>query len=131
MTAAATGKLALLWRGDREARCNATPQSNRFKRVFEELATIGISAEPAVYADEMVEEVREQLLRLDGVLVWVDPMVDGLETGASSMRCCAMWRPEVIWVSTHPDVILKMGVKEMLFIARNISAGVSILNCIA
>ena len=74
MTAAATGKLALLWRGDREARCNATPQSNRFKRVFEELATIGITAEPAVYADEMAGEVREQLLAVDGVLVWVDPL---------------------------------------------------------
>ena len=77
MTAAATGKLALLWRGDREARCNATPQSNRFKRVFEELATIGISAEPAVYGDEMAGEVREQLLNVDGVLVWVDPIHQG------------------------------------------------------
>ena len=48
--------------GDRQARRNATPQNNRFKRVFEELATIGISAEPAVYADEMASEVREQLL---------------------------------------------------------------------
>jgi len=77
MTAAATGKLALLWRGDREARCNATPQSNRFKRVFEELATIGISAEPAVYAGDMANEVREQLLKLDGVPVWVDPISEG------------------------------------------------------
>ena len=77
MTAAATGKLALLWRGDREARRNATPQNNRFNRVFEALATIGIPAEPAVYADEMAAEVREQLLKLDGVLVWVDPISKG------------------------------------------------------
>ena len=77
MTVAETGKLALLWRGDCQARRNATPQNNRLNRVFEELAALGISAEPAVYADEMADEVREQLLKLDGVLVWVDPISEG------------------------------------------------------
>jgi hypothetical protein len=77
MTLAEIAKLALLWRGDRQARCNATPQNNRLNRVFQELATVGISAEPAVYADEMAHEVREQLLKLDGVLVWVDPISEG------------------------------------------------------
>jgi hypothetical protein len=108
MTAAATRKLALLWRGDREARCNATPHSNRFKRVFEELATIGISAEPAVYADEMASEVQEQLLNVDGVLVWVDPI--SKEQGDRS-TLDAMLRNVAsrgIWVSADPDVILKM-----------------------
>jgi hypothetical protein len=73
MSVPEAAKLALLWRGDRQARCNATPQNNRLNRVFEELATFGISAD-AVYADEMANEVREQLLKLDGVLVWVDPI---------------------------------------------------------
>jgi hypothetical protein len=54
-------KLALLGRGDRQARCNATPQNNRLNRVFEELATFGISAEPAVYADEMANEVHTRV----------------------------------------------------------------------
>jgi hypothetical protein len=43
------GRMALLWRGDREARRGATPRSNRYHRVFEELAALGIQAEPAVY----------------------------------------------------------------------------------
>jgi hypothetical protein len=41
-------KIAVLWRGDREGRRAATPQNNRFYRVFEELAALGIDAEPAV-----------------------------------------------------------------------------------
>lgn len=69
MTVGETTKLALLWRGDRQARCNATPHNNRLNRVFEALAALGIHAEPAVYADDMVDEVRAQLLKLDGVLV--------------------------------------------------------------
>jgi hypothetical protein len=35
-------RIAALWRGDRAARRAATPQNNRFHRVFEELAALGI-----------------------------------------------------------------------------------------
>src|SRR5262249_2678749 len=64
-------------RGDREARRAATSQSNRFYRVFEELAAAGIDAEPAVYDEDMADEVLRQLLAVDGVLVWVDPIQQG------------------------------------------------------
>jgi hypothetical protein len=70
MTAGKAGKLALLWRGDRRARSEATAQNNRYKCVFEALAALGIQAEPAVYADDMVDKVRDQILGSDGVLVW-------------------------------------------------------------
>jgi hypothetical protein len=122
MTGAETAKLAVLWRGDRQARDNATPQNNRLKRVFEELATIGIAAEPAVYAGEMVREVRDQLLKLDGVLVWVDPISDGQDR----KKLDAMLRDVAargIWVSAHPDVILKMGVKEVLHRTKHLGWG--------
>src|SRR5271170_34875 len=71
------GRLALLWRGDRQARRDATPQNNRLSDVFEALAALGIRAEPAVYADDLALEVRDQLLKLDGVFVWVDPISGG------------------------------------------------------
>jgi hypothetical protein len=103
-------KIAVLWRGDREARRAATPQNNRYHRVFEELAALGIHAEPAVYDDYIVGEVREQLLAFDGVLVWVDPIHEGKTRSVldAMLRDVASRGP---WVSAHPDVILKMGVK--------------------
>jgi hypothetical protein len=70
-------KVAILWRGDLEARQAATPANNRFHRIFEELAEVGIDAEPAVYDEDFADEVREQLLGADGVLVWVDPIHQG------------------------------------------------------
>src|ERR1700732_4712454 len=70
-------RIAILWRGDREGRRAATPQNNRFHRVFEELTALGIQAEPAVYDDDIAGEVREQLLAVEGVLVWVDPIDRG------------------------------------------------------
>jgi hypothetical protein len=116
------GRLALLWRGDREARNTAKPQTSRLHRVFEALALRDIHAEPAVYSDDMAEEVRAQLLGLDGVLVWVDPLSDG----QNRSKLDAMLREVAskgVWVSTHPDVILKMGVKEVTYRTRHLGWG--------
>jgi hypothetical protein len=116
------GRLALLWRGDRDARRNATPHNNRLSHVFEALTALGIRAEPAVYADDMASDVREQLLKLDGVLVWVNPISDGQDRIALD----AMLRDVAsrgVWVSAHPDVILKMGVKEILHRTKRLGWG--------
>jgi hypothetical protein len=116
------GNIAILWRGDSEARRTATPQNNRFHRVFEELAALHIKAEPAVYADDIVDEVRAQLLGVDGVLVWVDPIHEGLTRASLDpmLRDVASRGP---WVSAHPDVIMKMGVKEVLHRTRHLGWG--------
>jgi hypothetical protein len=122
MAAGRSGKLALLWRGDRQARSEAAPHNNRFSRVFEALATLGIHAEPAVYGDDMVDEVREQLLKLNGVLVWVDP----ISNGQNRVVLDAMLRDissRDVWVSAHPDVILKMGVKDVLHRTKHLGWG--------
>jgi hypothetical protein len=115
-------RIAVLWRGDREGRRTATPQNNRFYRVFEELAALGIEAEPAVYDDDIAGEVREQLLAVDGVLVWVDPIHEGKTRSVldAMLRDVASRGP---WVSAHPDVILKMGVKEALHRTKHLGWG--------
>jgi len=115
-------KVAILWRGDLEARRAATPSNNRFHRVFEELAAVGIHAEPAVYDEDFADAVREQLLGADGVLVWVDPIHQGKTREALDLllRDVASHGP---WVSAHPDVILKMGVKEILYRTKHFGWG--------
>ncbi len=115
-------KIALMWSGDREARRTVNPSSTRLAGMFAAFSAIGIEAEPAVYADEMAEEVRAQLLGLDGVLVWVDPIVDGRNRRVldALLRDVAA---RGVWVSTHPDVILKMGVKEVLHRTKHLGWG--------
>jgi hypothetical protein len=117
-----TRKVAVVWRGDREARRAATPQNNRFHHVFEELAAIGIHAEPAVFDEEFANEVRDQLLTVDGVLIWVDPLHEGKTRALLDplLRDVAARGP---WVSAHPDVILKMGVKEVLHRTKDLGWG--------
>jgi hypothetical protein len=115
-------RIAVLWRGDADARAQATAANNRLHRVFEALADEGVAAQPAVYCEEAIESVRDQLLGLDGVLVWIDPISDGRDRA----RLDALLR-EVssrgVWVSAHPDVILKMGVKDVLYRTRDLGWG--------
>lgn len=116
------GKLALLWPRDASKWNAKTPQDYRLHRVFEAIAALGIEAEPALYADDAVDQVREQLLRCDGVLVWVDP----ISQGRDRVVLDALLRDVAsngVWVSTHPDVILKMGVKEVLHRTRHLGWG--------
>jgi hypothetical protein len=117
-----TPRVAVVWRGDREARRAATPQNNRFHRVFEELAAIGIDAEPAVFDEEFAGEVRDQLLAMDGVLVWVNPLHEGKTRAVLDqlLRDVAASGPRV---SAHPDVILKIGVKEVLHRTKHLGWG--------
>jgi hypothetical protein len=115
-------KVAVVWRGDREARRAATPHNNRYHRIFEELSRIGIRAEPAVFDEAFADEVRDQLLAVDGVLVWVNPLDAGKTRAVLDplLRDVAARGP---WVSAHPDVILKMGVKEVLYRTRHLGWG--------
>jgi hypothetical protein len=115
-------RIAVIWRGDRDARRAATPQNNRFHRVFEELAALGIDAEPAVFDEDFAGEVREQLLAVDGVLVWVDPIHEGKTRSVldAVLRDVASRGP---WVSAHPDAILNMGVKEVLHRTKHLGWG--------
>jgi hypothetical protein len=122
MTINAAPRVAILWHGDREARDTATLEENRMRGVAEALRQVGVEAEPAVYADEFVDEVRDQLLQVDGVLVWVNPIEQGRDRSAldAMLRQVAA---EGILVSAHPEVIRKMGTKEVLFRTRDMSWG--------
>ena len=119
---AGTKTVAVVWRGDREVRRTATPENNRFHRVFAELAAIGIDARPAVFDESFAGAVFDQLLTADGVLVWVDPLHDGKTRKVldALLRDVAARGP---FVSAHPDVILKMGVKEVLHRVKHLGWG--------
>jgi len=114
--------VGIVSRGDAAARRNSTPQNSRFVSVFQALAAVGIEARPAIYDESFAEEVREQLLALGGALVWVNPIQDGRNRAGldALLRDVAA---HGVWVSAHPDVILKMGTKEVLHRTRSMDWG--------
>jgi hypothetical protein len=116
------GRVAILWRGDEAERRSASPETSRFKAIFAALADIGVDADPVVYEDDVVDAVRARLATCDGVLVWVNP----IHEGRNRANLDALLREVAargVWVSAHPDVIVKMGTKEVLYRTRAMSWG--------
>ncbi|MDQ0547488.1 hypothetical protein QO001_006447 [Methylobacterium brachiatum] len=81
-------------------------------------------AEPAVWTEDLAGEVRAQLMAADGVLVWVNPVAEDIGEGRRVLD--AVLREVAgagILVSGHPDVIDRMGTKEVLYRTREMGWG--------
>jgi hypothetical protein len=117
-------RIGILWRAEWDPVVEGRPiaESSKLHRVFEALAALGVDAAPVVYTDDRAEAVREQLLGLDGVLVWVNPIQEGLDRSQLDPLLADVAGAGV-WVSAHPEVILKLGTKEVLYRTRELSCG--------
>lgn len=115
-------KVAIVWRGDADARDRATLEEGRFSGVAKSLHEVGVASEPAVFDETFADEVQKRLLQVDGVLVWVNP----LDSGRDRSRLDELLRVVAardILVSAHPDIILKMGTEAVLFETRKMGWG--------
>jgi hypothetical protein len=112
--------VGLLWR--REWDPVEDPASSKLRGVFAAFAELGVPAAPVVYDDVRVEAVRAQLFALDGVLVWVNPIEHGLDRSLLDplLREVA---DAGVFVSAHPEVILRMGTKQVLADTQGMSWG--------
>jgi hypothetical protein len=110
--------VALLYPGDRAMRDRADPAESRFGPLFDAFSAAGIAAEPAVYNDDVADEVAAQLREVGVVLVWYNP----IEGGRRRDRLDAMLRDVArsgVCVSAHPDTILRLGTKDVLLDTRD------------
>ena len=115
-------RVAILYPGDREAEQNAAPENGRFTKVLQALAGLGMHAEPAIYDDDFCDEIRQQLMTVDGVLVWVNP-IEGERDRSVLDAMLRNVAASGVFVSAHPDIILKLGTKEVLYRTRDIGWG--------
>src|SRR5262245_40871032 len=117
-----SGRVALLYPGDRAAPDRSAPGNRRFPPLLEALAAAGIAAEPAIDHEDFADEVQAQLREVRVVQVWCSP-IDG---GRRRDRLDAMLRSVVasgVFVSAHPDTILKLGTKDVLVDTRDLPFG--------
>lgn len=106
----AAPKVGLLWRREWDPPSAGPP---KLQGVFDAFADLGVEAEGVVYSDDEVDAVRGQLLGLDGVLVWVNPIEKGLDRSKLNPLLAEV-ADTGVFVSAHPDVIRRMGTKEVL-----------------
>jgi hypothetical protein len=116
-------RVGLLWRAEWDPpRPDAAVDGYKLHGVFAAFAALGVNAEPVVYADDRVDEVRDQLHTLDGVLVWVNPIQGGLDRTKLDSLLREVSEAGV-WVSAHPDVITRMATKRVLYDTREMGWG--------
>jgi hypothetical protein len=114
--------LGLLWRGNPGADPYAAPGAERLGPLMAALRRRDVTVVPIIYHDDATDRVREQLSAVDGVLVWVNPIQDGATRGQLDglLREAAA---RGAWVSAHPEVILTLGTKEVLYRTRDVGWG--------
>ncbi|HEX6513079.1 MAG TPA: Cj0069 family protein [Chloroflexota bacterium] len=114
-------RVAIVVRGN-PGSSSPPPEGERLLPIVAALENVGLATDWVVYNDEAGAAVRGQLLAVDAALVWVDPISDhGDRTALDSLlREVAA---QGVLVSAHPDVILKMGTKEVLFHTRGLGWG--------
>jgi hypothetical protein len=84
-------RIGLLFRGDRTVDPFSTPGAERLAPLVVALQRLGVTVEPVVYEDEALENVHAQIAKLDGVLVWVNPIQDGATRAVlegTTRSCC-------------------------------------------
>jgi len=114
--------IGVSWCGDRRAG-ETSPRADRgLGALYEAFDRLSVVLEQVPYSDELVEEVREQLGTLDGVLVWVNPIQDGQDRGLLDQTLREV-SAQGVWVSAHPDVALLMGTKQVLYRTRHLGWG--------
>ncbi|HEY0649791.1 Cj0069 family protein [Phenylobacterium sp.] len=115
-------RVAVVWRGDAQARAAVDPATIRLAPIFRALADAGLLAEPCVYDESFVEDVREQLLACDAALVWVNPLAAGARRDALDALLEEVEAAGVL-VSARPSTIAAMGVKSVLYRTRDLGWG--------
>jgi len=113
-------RIGILQRGD-PGSVPPLPET-RFRAVYEPLVSHGATVDLIHFAEEAAGSVHEQLLELDGVLVWIDPITDGRDRSVLDPMLCDV-AARGVFVSAHPDVILKMGTKDVLYETRHLPWG--------
>ena len=94
----------------------------KYKDLAAALIDAGFKVTSVLYNDGKAKELEESLLEFGAVLVWVNP----IEQGTGRHYLDLMLRSiadKGVYVSSHPDIILKMGTKEVLYTTRDMDWG--------
>ena len=113
--------VALVVYGDKNSARNALQEDN-YKGLADFLIKSGFTVESVLYHDSKQEEVAARLLKFDAVLVWVNPDQDGGDRRLLDSMLLDIAKKGV-YVSTNPEVILRIGTKKVLFTTKDMDWG--------
>lgn len=115
------GSVALMIYGDINSGRNALTEE-KYKDLAIAFSSEGFKVESVLYNDKAADKLTAELLKYDAVLVWVNP----IEQGNDRKRLDALLveiANKGCFVSTHPEIILKMGAKDVLYKTKDMGWG--------
>lgn len=116
---APAGRVAIVFAGDPAQGAAPSP---RLAPLFAALAGLGLAADPVPFTAARAGQVRAELLPADAVLAWMDPVGPNGDRAALDevLREAAA---AGAWIGAHPDVIARMGTKDVLYATRGLGWG--------
>ena len=116
--------IALILYGDENSTRNAFTDDN-YKGLAEALTESGFNVESVLYHHSKAKQLEIDLERFAAVLSWVNPR-ERLEFGPDNLNLddiLLSLSSKGVFVSTHPDIILKIGTKKVLYTTRDMDWG--------
>jgi len=113
--------IALMIFGEPGSARNALTEE-KYKRLAVYFNEKGFAVDSVLYHDSISDKLETDLLKYDAILVWINPIEQGGDRtilDALLMKLSDRGR----FVSSHPDTILKIGTKEILYKVRETEFG--------
>jgi hypothetical protein len=107
-------RVAIVFPADVKELARTRVEQSRLADTAEALKSAGIDVVSAPFADEIAEEIEARLAGVDVALVWFNPMEAGRDRSVLNEMLRSVAAKGVV-VSAHPDVIDKMGTKDVLY----------------
>ncbi|MFI5406687.1 MAG: Cj0069 family protein [Nitrososphaerales archaeon] len=116
-----SAEIAILIFGDANSNRNALTEE-KYKDLATAFSSNGFNVNSVLYHDDSIEKLKFELPEFDAVLVWVNP----IEQGMNRMKLDSLLveiADKGCFVSAHPEIILKMGAKDVLYKTREMDWG--------
>ena len=113
--------IALMIFGEQGSLRNALIEE-KYKRLAVHFSEKGFNVDSVLYHDSISDKLEKELLKYDAILVWVNPVEQGGDRKILDTLLMKL-SDQGRFVSSHPDTILKIGTKEILFKVRETEFG--------
>lgn len=114
-------QVAFMIYGEPRSKRNALTEE-KYSKLAAHFTQAAIHVDSIVYNDSLAERFETELLKYKAILVWVNPIEQG-NNRAILDRLLTKLSEKGCFVSAHPDTILKMGTKDVLYKTRDADFG--------
>ena len=116
-----TKTVAIVIYGDKDANRNALTDDN-YKGLADALSENGFHVESVLYHDSMLAQLKTELPKYGALLVWVNPNQQGNDRRPLDSLLLDV-ADKGVFVSTHPEIISKIGTKKVLYSTKDMDWG--------